>query len=247
MDHAQRLELAYAIGKKIKRHYGSRLVALGVYGSLARGTDQPYSDIEMHCVVQGSGVDKCYEWSTGSWKAEVDVYSEDVLLNWAADVDFDWALTHGACTDVLVIEDRTDFFTRLRETAVSQSDDVFTRAKHDIIVGEIMEFVGKVRNACAGGNSECLSRFAVKLAERGALLLGLANRHLYVSSSNLLGASLALPERPDGYDCLCKMVMLGELTDPAGIASSVERFWTGVEQWAGEHNIRIRTSLDMIL
>jgi len=247
MDHAQRLKLAYEIGDRIKQHYGAHLVALGIYGSLARGTDGPYSDIEMHCVVQGSRVDECYEWFTGCWKAEVDVYSEDVILDWAADVDFDWALTHGACTDVLAMEDPADFFSRLRAAVISPSDDTFARAIHDVIVGEILELVGKVRNARAVGNSDCLPRFAIKLAERGALLLGLAHRHLYVSSSSLLRASLALPERPDGYDTLCKTVMLGELADPAGIVSSVERFWTGVERWAGEHDIQIRKSLEVIL
>jgi len=105
IDRTRRLELAREIAAQIRQHYGDHLLALGVYGSLARGTDGPYSDIEMHCVVRGSGVDKCHEWSAGPWKAEVNVYSEDVVLQWASTVDGDWSLTHGACVKVVAMVD----------------------------------------------------------------------------------------------------------------------------------------------
>lgn len=107
-DH--RLQIARQIAGRLRRHYGEQLLALGLYGSLARGTDGPYSDIEMHCVLHGSGIEFCHEWSAGPWKAEVDVYSQDVLLAWAGEVDVDWPLTHGACVQVQVLHDPADFF-----------------------------------------------------------------------------------------------------------------------------------------
>jgi len=160
MDRTRRLELAREIAAQIQRHYGDQVLAIGVYGSVARGTDGPYSDVEMHCVLRGSGVDKCHEWSVGPWKAEVDVYSEDVILGWASEVDVDWSVTHGACTNVLPLYDPSGFFSRLRDVTFSRPDQVFQRVILDVIVGEIYERIGKIRNARAKKNDACMPYLA---------------------------------------------------------------------------------------
>jgi kanamycin nucleotidyltransferase len=247
LDRNQRLEVAREITARIQHHYGDNVLAVGIYGSLARGTDGPYSDIEMHCVLRGNGVDECYEWSAGAWKAEVDVYSEDVALQWASEVDGDWSLTHGAWIEVLVMCDPTGFFCRLRDVALSQPDHVFQQVIRDVIVGELYERIGKVRNAQAAGHDACLPYLAVELVKFGACLLGLANRHLYTTSTRMFEESLALDGRPGGYDVLCRMVMAGELADPARIADACDAFWSGIERWAEERNIRIRENLEMLL
>ena len=77
--HQERIQRVNEIAAQLRGHFGARLLALGLYGSVARGTDGPYSDIELFCIIQGEGVDYAFEWSTGPWKAEVDVYSPDTL------------------------------------------------------------------------------------------------------------------------------------------------------------------------
>jgi len=247
MDRTRRLELAREIAAQIQRHYGDQVLAIGVYGSVARGTDGPYSDIEMHCVLRGSGVDICHEWSVGPWKAEVDVYSEDVILEWASEVDVDWSVTHGACTNVLLLYDPSDFFSRLRDVTFSRPEQVFQRVILDVIVGEIYERIGKIRNARAKKNDTCMPYLAVELAKIGAFLLGLASRHLYTAPTRLFEESLTLPGRPDGYDSLCRMVMMGELGDSARIADVADDFWSGVERWARERGIQIEEDLETLL
>ena len=247
MERARRLELAYRIAERVQRHYRERALAVGIYGSLARGSDGPYSDIEMHCVLRGSGIERWHEWSAGPWKAEVNVYSADVVLRWAAEVDVDWSITHGAYTQVLPVHDPTDFFPRLRDAALSQPDQAFRQAICDVIVGELYERIGKIRNARAAGNAACLPYLAVDLAKVGACLLGLAHRHLYGSSSRLFQESLTLPERPDGYDGLCRLVMSGELSNAARVADTCDAFWLGIESWAEEHDLRIEQELDALL
>jgi kanamycin nucleotidyltransferase len=247
MERERRLELAYRIAERVQRHYRERTLAVGIYGSLARGSDGPYSDIEMHCVLQGSGIERCHEWSAGPWKAEVNVYSADVVLRWAAEVDVDWSITHGAYTQVLPVHDPTGFFPRLRDTVLSQPDEAFRRAVRDVIVGELYERIGKIRNARAMGNDACLPYLAVDLAKVGACLLGLAHRHLYGSSSRLFPESLTLPHRPDGYDRLCRMVMSGELSDATRVADTSDTFWLGIESWAEAHDLRIEHELGALL
>ena len=247
MDRSRRLELARQIADQIQDHYRDDALAIGVYGSLARGTDGPYSDIEIHCVVQGQGVDVCHEWSVGPWKAEVDVYSEDVVLEWASELDVDWSVTHGACVHVWVLYDPSGFFPRLRDAALLHPDHAFEEAIRDVIVGEIYERIGKVRNARAEGNDACMPYLAVELAKCGACLIGLDRRHLFTSSSRMFPESLELPGRPAGYEALCRMVMTGDLADPARISDAADAFWTGVEKWAQERGIQIEHDLEMLL
>jgi kanamycin nucleotidyltransferase len=246
IERTRRLQLAYKIAERVQRHYGETVLAIGLYGSLARGSDGPYSDIEMHCVVQGAGVDERLEWSTGAWKAEVDVYSEDVLLAWATEVDADWPLAHGACTDVLAVYDPTGFLPHLRDAALSYDDERFDQSIRDVIVGELYEWFGKMRNARAAGNEACLPYLAVELAKMGMCLIGLANRHLYTTSTRAFEESLEQPGRPEGYDRLCQMVMSGDLADPQRVVDAAGKLWSGVEMWASERGIVIEEELEAL-
>jgi kanamycin nucleotidyltransferase len=244
---AQRLQLAQEIAAQIHQHYGEHVLALGLYGSLGRGTDGPYSDIEMHCVLQGVTIDMAHEWSAGPWKAEVDVYDEETVLGMAAEVEGDWPLTHGAYVYVRPLYDPAGFFGRLRQAALNHPDEVFAAAMHELIVGELYEFIGKIRNAWDMGNTAALPAWTVDLARHGGYLIGLANRHLYSTSSTLLAESLGLAGRPDGYDALCGLVMSGRLADGAELVAAANRFWEGVEAWAAGRALPIVQELAAIL
>jgi kanamycin nucleotidyltransferase len=63
MSREERWRIANEIAGRAMEHCGSRLKAVGVYGSLALGTDGPFSDIEMFCVLRSSGESRTYEWS----------------------------------------------------------------------------------------------------------------------------------------------------------------------------------------
>ena len=126
----QRRQLAEEIARQIRQHYGKHVLALGLYGSLGRGTDGLYSDIEMHCVLQGVTIDIAHEWSAGPWKAEVDVYDEETVLATAALVEGDWPLTHGAFVYVRPLYDPAGFFPRLRQAALDHPDEVFEVEMH---------------------------------------------------------------------------------------------------------------------
>jgi kanamycin nucleotidyltransferase len=190
-------------------------------------------------VLRTAGEDYTHEWSHGPWKAEVNFYSEDVLLGEAAEVDGTWPLTHGAFRNVMAFHDPTGFFVKLRDTVDSQPAERFIATMRGVIVGELYEWIGKLRNARHVGHTAYLPALAFDMARYGAFLIGLANRHCYSSGPRVLEESLTLPDRPAGYDTLCRIVMNGELSDPERIAGDCECFWSGVEQWAAERNIRI--------
>ena len=243
----RRRQTVQEIAQALQAHYQDRLLALGVYGSLARLADGPFSDIEMHCILHGEGIDQSFEWSTGPWKAEVDVCSPDVILAQAAEVDGDWSITHGAYVNVWPLFDPQAFFPRLKETALSQPDEVFRFRMKEVIVGDLYELIGKVRNAWAIQTLSPLPGYATFLARDTACMVGLARRYLYHSFATMLEEALALPDSPKGFSNVCQRVMSGRLSSSQAIVKEVNTLWDGIELWAKEKQITLTDHLDDLL
>lgn len=245
--HQERLARAESIAAQFRAKFGKKVRAIGLYGSLARGTDGPYSDIEMVCIVKGKDFEHNYEWCEGGWKAEVNVLSLDILQENASEFEETWPLTHGAFVHMLALYDPENLLPPLKELVFGHSDEDFSQLLADTIVWEVFELMGKIRNAAHSGQHEALPAQAIELAKAGAYLLGLENRFLYSTSSKIFSESLSLPNRPGGYDQLCQAVMRGELSDPSRLFALVENFWQGLETWAQARNLPVYQSLEETL
>ncbi|MFD0589284.1 ANT(4')-I family aminoglycoside nucleotidyltransferase [Paenibacillus sp. GCM10027627] len=240
----QRLQTCYEIASRLHEVYGEKIVAIGIYGSISKGTDGPFSDIEMFCVLNelsGEPVDFSYEWSAGPWKAEVNIRSSDIVLADASTVEGSWPLTHGPFFSPLSLYDPEGFFPKLKEAAESPAREDFRSAINEVLIGEMYEFVGKLRNAQFSGSRGYLPYLAMEFAHNGAMLVGLHNQKLFSTGSKVLPEALELPDRPEGFDRVVQLVMSGELADPSEIVSACESFWNGLAQWAAEYGYEINT------
>lgn len=246
-SHDERMRRAEEIAARFSRLFRDRLQASALYGSLARGSDGPFSDIEMMIVIRGSGIEENYEWSSGPWKAEVNIYSEDKLLAWAAEFDEFWPITHGAIINAVPMQDTISLFPHARAAVMNHSDDEFRKLIGELLVGDLYEDIGKVRNGLALQRTEIIAPFTVDAARYGACLVGLHNRRVYISGVTLFSESLELPGRPDGYDALARLVMTGELNDAAHVTGAVNAFWSGVETWAAAQHIPLTHDLEDLL
>ena len=233
------MTLARDIAARALEFHGSEVLAIGLYGSTGRGTDGPYSDVEVLCILRQGDADHTYEWSHGPWKAEVNFLGRDLVLRKVAGVAGTWPITHGAFLGVRPLYDPDDFFGQLREIVVGQPEESFNEAMRELIVGELYEWVGKLRNARQTGHTAHLPQLALDMAKKGAFLIGLANRHCYTTGPRVLEESLLLPDRPVGYDRLCHVAMAGDLADAGRVTAACEAFWSGVEQWAVQHGLEI--------
>ncbi|MFS0558920.1 ANT(4')-I family aminoglycoside nucleotidyltransferase [Brevibacillus sp. 179-C9.3 HS] len=242
ISRRDRFQTCQEIAERLHEVYKEKVLAIGVYGSISRGTDGPFSDIEMFCVVESNEeLEFSYEWSAGPWKAEVNVCSADVLLNIAATVEDDWPLTHGPFFAPLSLYDPKGYFETLKKAAESPSQEDFTEAINGILVGEMYEFIGKLRNANLNGPHTYLPYLAMQFAQYGAMLIGLHNRKLYSTGAKVLPEALELPNRPAGFDAVARLVMSGELAESAKIVDACETFWDGLEAWAAEHQYVIHS------
>jgi kanamycin nucleotidyltransferase len=110
MNDQQRLRLAHAIADRLLVRCGDLVKAIGLYGSLARNDDGPYSDSEMVCLLRPPGETRDDEWCAGPWKAEVNVRDAERLRAEAAQLEGDWALTQGADVHIFPLTDPEQSF-----------------------------------------------------------------------------------------------------------------------------------------
>jgi kanamycin nucleotidyltransferase len=248
LDHTQRYSLAEQIADRLRMYYGERLTAVGIYGSLARQQDGPYSDIEMHALVKGEAFSACHEWSAGPWKAEVDVYSLDAALAEAAGLEDTWSITHGAFVSVLPLFDPHGWFELLRQAALQHSPAEFRQAIRDTIVGDLYELVGKLRNSgLPGASQDLVPMYAVELATYSACLVGLSRQRPFASGGSLFAEALSQPDLPQGLAELCRTVTAGKLSDAGEIRRQADVLWRGLEAWAAAQDMQLTQSLDEVL
>ena len=238
-QRADRFNLAEQIVQRILTVRGEQVLAIGLYGSLARGTDQLYSDIEMKCVLNTNAEDYSQEWVECGCKVEVNFESEDVILSEAATVDEGWAITHGAYFDLKPLYGNNDFFIKLKDALRSPSQELFAAAVREIIVGNIYEEICKLRNSRLEGNIGYLPVLACEIAQQGALAIGLAHKKCYSTRALVLQESLEFENRPDSYEKLCQIVMEGNLNDFDAVTTTLEMFWVGLVKWAEENDFNL--------
>ena len=233
----ERWQLVHTLAERARAKHGDDLLAVGVYGSLARETDGPYSDTEMMCVLRGEGIDYSADWTTGPWKAEVNFFSADVVRAGAAELEEDWSLTQGVFAFMHPLYDPAQFFATLPPLVFGHSQAEFNTIMKLHIVGEVYEAMGKLRNAQHNSYPAFMPRLAFMLAGYGANLIGLLHRRLYTSAAAMLDEALAMPNVPEGYNHLCQLVQRGELHNPDQTHQTCESFWQGLLTWAAQHGI----------
>jgi kanamycin nucleotidyltransferase len=235
LSHSQRLSIAYEIAEHMKHSFHHDLLGIGLYGSLAREQDGPYSDIEIFGVLQTDHYEQRFEWCTAEWKAEVDLYGKQTLRDLAARVDERWPLTHSAFLTVLPLDDPEHFFAELRAIVQTRPDSLFREKIKNLLVDDVFECMGKIRNAQALEMPTTLPALVLKLAQAVAIVIGLANRQCFTTGTTVIAESMALQNRPEGFSELGQLILSGDLHDSQQLGTLCENLWQGINDWAKEH------------
>ncbi|MGI9235253.1 MAG: kanamycin nucleotidyltransferase C-terminal domain-containing protein [Woeseiaceae bacterium] len=217
----------------LQRTYGDRIALVAVYGSMARGDDLPHSDVELFCILLGdSGINFTREWVYGPGKAEVNILSEDVARAKAALLDDRWARCKGQFLFARHLAGDSILLDELRDLVSSPTPEAFNAVIKEMIIGELYEWMGKIRNAQSEGNVGAIPALACFFVEHVAQMLGIAHRRCFTTGAKTLSDSQRLPRRPSGYDALCDLVMCGKLNNPQVVADHVEACWESLAEWS---------------
>lgn len=224
----QRLERAQSVAANALERYGENVIAIGVYGSTARGSDEPYSDLEMAVVVRDPVGVRRYEFYLDGWKTEVECWQPDALLKYVRELDITWPIWGGQFLHVLSLYDPQNFWATLRAWIAEMPDEMLHEALREALVGEFLEHVSKYRNARLRGDASFMRWAAWQLAWDAVCIVGLANRTCYTSRVEAVRQSLALPLIPQGYSELIALFESGHLTDPGLLDERCERMVAGI-------------------
>ncbi|MED2693767.1 ANT(4')-I family aminoglycoside nucleotidyltransferase [Bacillus toyonensis] len=245
MTREERMKIAHTIANQVLVKYGSNVKAIGIYGSLARKTDGPFSDIEIKCILNSLEEGYSYEWTSGDWKAEVNIDCVKDIIEEATTVEENWPLTHGQFFNISPIYDPDEFFQELRQKAGSVENRFFKEAICKTLVEEMYEYMGKLRNIEFQGPKTFLPTLAMEISTTGAMILGLHNKRCFTTSAQVLPEAMSFTDKPDGFDVLCKMVMSGDLSDSKQIINSCEKYWENLLNWSANHDYMIKCSIDL--
>jgi kanamycin nucleotidyltransferase len=234
---AARLALARELARRARARYRGDLVAVGAYGSIARGDDGPYSDLELHCVV-GAPAEQTFELVHDGWKIEIDVVGREQFVAAAGRVDESWAVTHEAYLRVMALDDPTGLFATVAGIVRATPGDAFEAAIRRLLVDDLYEATGKLRNARARGHHPPPG-FVYYVARLACQLVGLINRRTYATASRMLADSLLLPDRPSGHDELCQLCLDCAVGDGDRVFAACEALWSGAAAWARDRGISI--------
>ncbi len=228
---AARLSKVDELVRRLQALYPGQIAAIGLYGSLAREQDGPYSDIEMCCVLHTPEVETDYGWIYGLGKAEINVYGPDVARAQAEQVSARWPLSCGQFLRMRPLYGDPAVFEALRERVLAVPTERLRQEAHAMVVGELYEWMGKLRNAMAAQQYAQVPTLACRFAEWVALILALLRHTGYTSGGTVLPESLRLPDLPEGYAALCQRVMEGRLSPPDAVSAALEAVWSGLGPW----------------
>ncbi|MGU3471424.1 kanamycin nucleotidyltransferase C-terminal domain-containing protein [Paenibacillus sp. D51F] len=221
----------HQVKEEVLQRDGGSMLAVGVYGSLARGSDGPYSDIEIR-ILTPDGVDlPGQEEIILPFKLEIGAMQRSAWLKGAASVDDSWAVKAGSYADVVALHDPGRLFEEARLAVGSAPDSAFREVMREFMVWEPYETMGKIRNAVSTGDGAYMRRAAYDLSWQAAKLIGLANRRYFTTRASSFEEASAMPSRPDGFLELAAMVMDGDLRDVLEVHARCERLWTGLNEW----------------
>ncbi len=159
MGDSPRLALAKRLAADLRRRQGANLVAVGVYGSVARRAERPHSDLDLLVVVRKRRPSLGIRMLDGvlvTILQETAAEARDEVTGSRADLNE--AL--GGWRSMRALYDPTGLLRRLRARADRPRPDQLRRAARRALL-ETYEDLGKLRDAVAAGDGEEAREMAI--------------------------------------------------------------------------------------
>jgi kanamycin nucleotidyltransferase len=226
IGHTERMQRADEALKLLRRRYGTRLLAVGIYGSTAREEDGPFSDLELTAIIRGKGIDRRHEGIVHGLKYTVDVTTMDVIRRELTRLDIGWPLVAGIYLVARPLYDPTGVYPRIRQLYRRMIRRDFRPAVRKEFVTDFYERFCKFFNAAERGDAAQIRYLAIYLFYWLSPLMGLVNR-LYLGGATYQPERiLAMPGTLRSYRQLGHAILAGDLCDTRKIVRTVRTLYT---------------------
>lgn len=220
LTREERLELARSLCERLGERYPDSVLVAGVYGSTARGTDTPWSDLELLVVAEDGGLESRQLVYRGTAAALV-VVRRDKLERALAE-PFAWEYWMGVLSTVRVFHGDAALVGRWLELGLAMPAAATREALERALPWLVGEAYGRVLSSRAREDAHDARRAAAKLLDELTLALCLLNRSWVTharGSAAAIADTLGLDVLPEGWRedvaALQSANDLGELAEAA--------------------------------
>jgi hypothetical protein len=184
MNHKQRVEAAREVSSRLLRRYPEDVVATAVFGSVARGEDREFSDIDMQVIARDGAKLSSHFFVLQGCYFSISVKTEKEWVRELTHSLSGLCLTAGAFRNLLVLHDPSGAFGRLRTVAEELPDAAWKQAIREGLAG-IVEDLGRVRNFYADKDRANFRLFSVLVAIGAAKVYGDLTRQILKTEKDL--------------------------------------------------------------
>lgn len=199
--HKERLALADLIKQRVLNKHGDHVLAIAIYGSVAKHEDGEHSDLEMWAVLHDPFPSEEHISIVNGIFVDLSYLSQGRMLELARRVTGHWPLEIDAQRVYVPLFEQHDFFARLQQAANEVNDADFAKGIRSQTLWSY-EVIGKLKNAYARGARHEVLNNGREITFNTAMIIGLANRQYYKSMRELYPTSKQMPLRPTAYNDL---------------------------------------------
>lgn len=176
MVSSRRLQIAREISAELRQREGRNLLAVGVYGSVARGEDRPFSDVDLVMLVRTKRRRPRLFVRDGILVSLLQMTPQEARDEVHGSP---WNLPEALSgwRSMRILYDRSGVLRRLKIRARHPKASQFRAVVRRDFLG-VYEDYGKLRNALQGGDSDEAREMAIWFTQGALMLLFCLERHV---------------------------------------------------------------------
>ena len=234
----ERLLFAKEFSEKIKSKFKEKLLTVGIYGSVAREKDQPYSDLEMLVVLKGLHPEKTMEGIYKGLKYEINFCTKNEIKKNIRTIDIDWPVNVGQYLKILPLFDPQkvfDDFAKEYEKVVKKSFKPYTA---EVFTCDLYDLFCKFFNAKEGKEYQSMRFITFVLCDKVSKFIGLINKRYYHSLAEHPQDAIKMPINFPSFIELTKKVLSGKTEDAEELSTLIEKLYQEIIQYFEEEGIQ---------
>ncbi len=189
MNHQERWTACRADTKRLLKTYPHDVLATGVTGSVGRGSDMRFSDIDFHVLVRKNSKLRSHRFVLRGSLFSVASRTEKDWLDELAQPNHALPLVVGSLKSMRAIHDPPGHFRRLRKRSETLSSKIWNNAVRTGLE-EIVEDLGRVRNAYTVEDWKNFQLHSPHVAVEAGLVHSSLRRRAILTEKHLLNAQL---------------------------------------------------------
>jgi len=234
----ERLIFAKEFSEKIKSKFKEKLLAVGIYGSVAREEDQPYSDLEMLVILKGLHHEKTIEGIYRDLKYEINLCTKERIKKKIHTIDIDWPISVGQYLKILPLHDPQsvfDYFVKEYERVIKKS---FKPYIAEVFSCDLFDLFCKFFNAKERKNYQSMRFLIFVLCDKMSKFLGLLNKQYYHSVAERPQDAMKMPINFPSFIELMKKITAGKIENTKELSILIEKVYREITLYLEEEGIQ---------